>query len=53
MSDTATETKPAVASSRPTKPDEEAYKADLAKAEKELEQAKKRLVCGYPCVLKF
>jgi len=43
MADTATE-KPTAASTKPTKPDEDAYKTDLAKAEKELEAAKNRLV---------
>lgn len=35
-------------SSRPERPDEEAYKEELAKAEKELRAAEERLVCAMP-----
>lgn len=34
---------------KPEKPDEEAYKTELAKAEKELKAAEERMVCGLRC----
>lgn len=41
------ETAPVEARVKPTKPDEEAYKANLAQAEKEHTAAQEKLVCDF------